>query len=211
MGSTPPAGRFAGPAFIAATVMLAAAARAQPAPQDPDWPCVQRLVPELALGQMWTGPQPPAAPWAADPQISPLAPALANPDVPIEDATARVRSFAEAQPDGARGERLALLFRGVLEIINGERGDLIEGIRRYTRNQRALAEKITVESAGLAELPASPLEAVPEHLAALKRERDWDIRIFEDRQKSMKYLCDQPVLLEQRAFELGHAMAAMIP
>ena len=52
---------------------------------------------------------------------------------------------------------------------------------------------------------------MPEHLAALKRERDWDIRIFEDRQKSMKYLCDQPVLLELRAFELGHAMAAMIP
>lgn len=196
---------------ILALTLLASPAFAQPAAQDPDWPCVQRLVPELAIGQMWTGPQPPTKPWAADPEVSPLVVKLANPEVGIDMATATARSFAEAQPADARGERLALLFQGTLEVINGERDELIEGIRNYTRNQRALAEKITTESAGLTDLPASPLAPVPEHLVDLKRERDWDIRIFEDRQKSMKYLCDQPVVLEQRAFELGRAMAEMIP
>lgn len=194
-----------------ALVLLASPAIAQPAPQDPDWPCAQRLVPELALGQMWIGPKPPAVPWVTDAEISPLALTLADPDVAMADSTAKVQAFAEAQPKAARGERLALLFQGILEIVNGERGDLIEGIRRYTRNQRALAEKITTENAGLADLPVSPLAPVPEHLVALKRERDWDIRIFEDRQKSMKYLCDQPVLLEQRTFALGRAMVGMIP
>ncbi len=194
-----------------ALVLLASPALGQPAPQDPDWPCVQRLVPELALGQMWSGPPPPAGHWATDPEISPLALTLADPAVAVADATAKARAFAEAQPQAGRGERLALLFQGMLEIVNGERGDLIEGIRRYTRNQRALAEKITTENSGLADLPVSPLAPVPEHLVALKRERDWDIRIFEDRQKSMKYLCDQPVLLEQRTFELGRAMVGMIP
>ena len=200
------------PAALALALLTASPALAQPAPQDPDWPCPQRLMPELALGQMWTGPQPPSAVhWASDPQISPLALELARAEMPLDDATARARSFAEAQPAAERGQRLALLFQGALEIINGERSHLIDGIRNYTRNQRALAEKITAESAGLADLPVSPLEAVPEHLVALKRERDWDIRIFEDRSKSMKYLCDQPVLLEQRAFGLGRAMAEMVP
>jgi hypothetical protein len=185
-------------------------ARAQPA-QDPDWPCVQRLVPELALGQMWSGPQPPAAAWAADPQISPLALTLARPEVAVEDATRKAQAFADAQPAEKRGERLALLFQGTLEIINGERSELIEGIRRYTRNQRALAERITTESAALADLPASPDAPVPEGLVPIKRARDWDIRIFEDRQKSLKYLCDQPVILEQRAFELARALQAMAP
>lgn len=200
------------PAALALALLTASPALAQPAPQDPDWPCPQRLMPELALGQMWTGPQPPSAVhWASDPQISPLALELARAEIPLDDATTRARSFAEAQPAAERGQRLALLFQGALEIINGERSHLIDGIRNYTRNQRALAEKITAESAGLADLPVSPLEAVPEHLVALKRERDWDIRIFEDRSKSMKYLCDQPVLLEQRAFGLGRAMAEMVP
>ena len=200
------------PAALALALLTASPALAQPAPQDPDWPCPQRLMPELAPGQMWTGPQPPSAVhWASDPQISPLALELARTEIPLDDATARARSFAEAQPAAERGQRLALLFQGTLEIINGERSHLIDGIRNYTRNQRALAEKITAESAGLADLPVSPLEAVPEHLVALKRERDWDIRIFEDRSKSMKYLCDQPVLLEQRAFGLGRAMAEMVP
>ena len=200
------------PAALALALLTAPPALAQPAPQDPDWPCPQRLMPELALGQMWTGPQPPSAVhWASDPQISPLALELARAEIPLDDATTRARSFAEAQPAAERGQRLALLFQGALEIINGERSHLIDGIRNYTRNQRALAEKITAESAGLADLPVSPLEAVPEHLVALKRERDWDIRIFEDRSKSMKYLCDQPVLLEQRAFGLGRAMAEMVP
>lgn len=200
------------PAALALALLAASPALAQPAPQDPDWPCPQRLMPELALGQMWTGPQPPEGMhWASDPQISPLALDLARSEVPVEDAEARARAFAQAQPEASRGERLALLYQGTLEIINGERSDLIEGIRNYTRNQRALAEKITVESEGLADLPVSPLEPVPEHLVALKQERDWDIRIFEDRARSQKYLCDQPVLLEQRAFELGRAMAGMAP
>lgn len=198
--------------LLALPLLLPLAAQAQPAPQDPEWPCVQRLVPELALGQMWSGPQPPAgAFWASDAEISPLALTLANPDVPVDDATRKARTFAEAQPAPARPERMALLFQGTLEVINGERSRIIQNIRNYTRNQRALAEKITTENAGLVDLPVSPLAAVPEHLVALKRQRDWDIRIFEDRQKSMKYLCDQPVLLEQRAFEMGRAMTAMLP
>ena len=42
----------------------------------------------------------------------------------------------------------------------------------------------------------------------LRAERDWDIRIFEDRRQSLVYLCEQPVLLEQRAFALARAIAS---
>jgi hypothetical protein len=34
----------------------------------------------------------------------------------------------------------------------------------------------------------------------------WRTRIFEDRRKSASYVCDVPVLIEKRLFELGAAI-----
>ena len=173
--------------------------------QDPDWPCVQRLVPELAAGQMWNGPPAPAgAQWQADPQIASLALQLAG--QPPEASAAAIEAFAAAQPPAQRGPRLGLLFMASLEVINGQRGDQISGIKRYARRQQALARRIAEESAKLGDLPPGPDVVPPPELADIKMARDWDIRVFEDRQRSLKYLCDQPVALEQRAFALARAL-----
>src|SRR3546814_4158633 len=40
----------------------------------------------------------------------------------------------------------------------------------------------------------------------LTEQLNWSIRIFDEREKSMTYLCEQPVLLEQRAFALGRTI-----
>jgi len=42
--------------------------------------------------------------------------------------------------------------------------------------------------------------------ADLEELLSWDLRIFEERNRSMTYLCEQPVLLEQRAFALGRTI-----
>ena len=39
-------------------------------------------------------------------------------------------------------------------------------------------------------------------------ERDWDVRIYDDRRGSLSYLCEQPVLLEQRAFALARTIVS---
>ena len=195
-------------------VQLAAAAASAdtatvPAKQDSDWPCQQRLVPELAVAQMWNGPAPPdGAMWQSDPAIAPLALELAE-KAPA-DTMSRIDSFAQAQPAETRGPRLALLFGASLEIINGQRSKEIAGIKRYTRNQQALAKKIADESAKLGNLPHGLDVVPPPELAEAKQARDWDIRVFEDRQRSLKYLCDEPVALEQRAFALAQTLEAKI-
>ena len=109
-----------------------------------------------------------------------------------------------------RGPRLGLLFTASLEIINGERSDQIEGIKRYARRQQTLAKRIAAESAKLGNLPPGPDVVPPPELADIKQARDWDIRVFEERQRSLKYLCDQPVALEQRAFALARALEAKL-
>ena len=40
---------------------------------------------------------------------------------------------------------------------------------------------------------------------------DWDQRIFTERQQSLTYVCETPVILEQRAFALGRIIAAQVP
>jgi hypothetical protein len=183
---------------------------AMAAGEDPDWPCVQRLVPELAMGQMWPGP-PPEGSWQADPEIAGLALELARRETPVGTAAERAAAFAATLPAERRGPRLALLFQGTLEIINGERSRLLDAIKRYARGQRALAERITAAGSALEGLPPGPDVVPPPELAPIKEMRDWDIRIFEDRQRSLTYLCDQPVMLEQRAFALGRALQGLLP
>ena len=38
--------------------------------------------------------------------------------------------------------------------------------------------------------------------------RQWDLRVFEDRQRVLRQICEQPVRLEQRAFALSRALQA---
>jgi hypothetical protein len=177
-------------------------------PDDSDWPCIQRLVPELAASQMWAGPPPDGADDGsrADGGTIQLARQLASRSMPVDQAQAAIDEFAQGVGPEERNAELAHLFHEVLRLINQERGEIIAGIKRYTRKQQHLAEKITQDSQMLANLQPgiTPDPATQE----LLNEREWDLRVFHDRQRVLRQVCDQPVLMEQRAFSLSRAMQA---
>ena len=126
--------------------------------------------------------------------------------MPLAEAQEHVDAFAKTLDDQQKDEQLTRLFARTLEIINRDRTSIIEGIKKYARGERALAESITEKNDRLSELPA---DRVLER-EALIAERDWDIRIYDDRRSSLSYLCEQPVLLEQRAFALARAIAGQL-
>lgn len=173
--------------------------------QDPDWPCVQRLVPELAASQMWSGPPLNGREAQVPTPMAALAAELIAPSLPMEAAKARIEAFANAQPAERRQQALTDLFTAALAGINTERSRMIAGIKRYARSQRALAGKLT---ASIREIEAMRRRADADgaRLAELQTAREWDARIFSDRQKSLQLVCDQPVLLEQRAFALARSI-----
>ena len=189
----------------------AAPALAQPATtqQDPDWPCIQVLVPRIASAQIWTGPpiEPVAQAWREDPAVRELALELAARRTPLEAAQERIAEFAAGLEPERKDERLTALFAGVLETINRDRASLIAGIKRFTAKQRGLSEQIQQANARLRELDTGTAEGQGQH-AALMEERNWAIRIFDERESSLTYLCEQPVLLERRAFALARDIAA---
>lgn len=198
-------------AMIAATgallvVLAGAGPGAAATGDDPDWPCIQRLLPEIAAGMVWPGPPLGEVEAEAGPEPARLAEELAARRVPLEDARAMVEAYAQRLEPAEREEALTRLFASTLEVINRERASIIQGIRKFARGQRQLAERIAERNAEMRRLAS---DAVMERQELLL-ERDWDARLFDDRQDSLAYLCEQPVLLEQRAFALGRTMAGLL-
>ena len=174
--------------------------------ENPDWPCIQRLVPEIAPAVVWAGPPLDPVDGPPSPAIDRLAEELAARRVPLTEAEAQVEAFAETLAAEQKDAQLTRLFARTLAIINQDRTSIIQGIKKYARGERALAASITEKNERLSELPADRIL----EREALIAERDWDIRIYDDRRSALPYLCEQPVLLEQRAFALGRAIAGQL-
>ncbi|MFT3973533.1 MAG: hypothetical protein QM699_08820 [Amaricoccus sp.] len=197
-----------GPA-LALALSIAAPAVAQPA-VDPDWPCVQRKVPELSIGQMWSGPLPSEGA-APDASVADLAGRIAPRRIDDDAVKAAVSAYAASLPAGERPERLAEVFSAVLDRINAERSQVITGISHYSHRQIEMADRITAREAALADLAAVPedqrdMDKFEEEQDAIK----WDTRVYRDRQQSLSYVCETPVLLEQRAFAIARILQGLI-
>lgn len=196
-------------AAVAATIAVAAPA-ASIAATGGDWPCVQRKVARLSIGQMWNGPAA-TGDWKADPEIRDLALSLASRRLPVEEAGPLIDAFA--QKAGAdKAAKLTLLFSGVFEVIDRDRATVVAGIERYSKRQQALAVRIGDAHLQVAELKRSGdtsnavLDKIEDQEAALV----WDTRIYEEREQSLTYVCEVPVLYEQRAFAIAKLIQAKL-
>lgn len=175
---------------------------------DPEWPCIQRRVETLSIGQMWPGPFPDND-WRSVEELQTLGPALAQRRVSLEEVEARAVAYVETLPEAERAEHLALLFTAVLEQINTQRSQLIAGIGRYARRQAALAERVDQRRAEVVALMDAE-EKDFDRIDELEEALDWDVRIFRERAQSLSYVCEAPTLLEQRAFAIGRILAGLM-
>jgi hypothetical protein len=181
---------------IAALALLEATpswAAPPPRGEDPDWPCQQRLVPQLAAASYWSGPLDAEGDWRADPEVAELVRRLTPRQVTTEDGLAAITVFAKTA-SGDRRHRLALAFRGLLEETDRERADLIARLRQMGHRQRELADLV----ARLAdELKSTPPEAADQRLD-LQQRHDFTARNFEQIQRTIRYACETPVALDAR-------------
>lgn len=166
-------------------------------------------MPEISAATVWTGPPlPSGSAWRADPDVASLAGEAAARRTPLDEAKAAIERFAAASgPQRAR--RLSLLFSGILDILNADRGSIIAGIGRYARGQRALSDKIQRQANELGRLADASSAADQSQRADIAEMQQWDTRIFDERQKALSYVCEQPVLIEQRAFALGRHISTL--
>jgi hypothetical protein len=186
---------FAGPAVGAQNV-------------DPTWPCVQRKVPTLSLGQVWNGPELPqsAADWSKDPAVSALVRELSARRMLVAEAEDAIKTFAKGLSGAQRHKRMAMLAQGLFDHMNTERGHVISGIARYAKNQLAMAARLRAEATKFAELRANP-DADANEIVTRTEQMDLQTRIFDERVQSLTYVCEVPTLIEQRLYSLSKTIA----
>lgn len=186
--------------------MLAAPAVWGASPVDKDWPCVQRKVPTLSAGVVWSGPplEPVLTEWRNLPDVAQLVPKLVSRRTSLEDATKLITDYA-ASAGADKSSRMTMVFAGVFSEINTLRTDIIKAIERFTLNQRRRADDIRTTRAELEPLKskADKTPAEQARAAELEEQLKWQVRIHEDRESSLSYICETPVILEQRAFSIG--------
>ena len=188
--------------FVAASGEFSLAAD----PRYPDWPCTQAKVPEISLAAVWAGPplDDVKNKWKDDARVSALVPKLAARRTSLEDAQKAITEFvAGSAADKATAGKL--LFTGLFDTLNAQRSSVLSGLERITRKQRAAAEKIQADAVAMQAMQsASPPDQTK--IEELGNQLVWQTRIFEDRQRVAKFVCEVPTAIDQRLFALSRVI-----
>ncbi|HKA39710.1 MAG TPA: hypothetical protein VKD25_08075 [Burkholderiales bacterium] len=193
---------------IAAVLALAAPGAALAAdPRYPDWPCAQIKVPEISIAAVWAGSpiDDVGSAWEDDPALKNLVAQLAARRTPLEDAEKKISEVVTGSA-AERQQKAKLIFAGLFKTLNQERGEVMNGIERFTRKQKEFADQIRATVFKLRELQDKPGHDAAQ-IDELGSRIEWQTRIFEERQKTIGYVCEVPVLIEQRLFALARAIA----
>jgi hypothetical protein len=200
----------------AARAVLAIAIVASLAPQavaqyrgktDPDWPCEQIKTPTFSLASIWAGPalDLSSQSWRSESDVADLEAQMAQRRVPIADVEAAIAGFkAKAGPDG--DAKLLRAFAAAFTDLSQQRSQILDGLDRVGRRQRALADRIRAENEAVEKSSdQNPAGQAPPGANSQERLL-WDIRIFDDRRQTVTYVCEAPTLIEQRIGEIARAV-----
>jgi hypothetical protein len=188
---------------------LASAAAQVPRGRDQgDWPCRQAKVGTIALASIWAGPPIEAAQdWRSDAEVAALVTRVSERRTPLDEAQSVIADYAKRLDKEQKNTRLAMLMAGVFDRLNSERDSVIAGLERYGRKQKDMAERVKSEIEAL-NAAQSESNGDQQKVADLSNRVQWDTRVFEDRRRALTFVCETPVLIEQRLGALARTIAA---
>jgi hypothetical protein len=175
-------------------------------PRFPDWPCNQVKVPEISVAAVWAGPpiDDVGNAWEEDAAIRDLVARLAARRTPLLDAQKAISDVITGT-ESERQRKAKLLLAGLFKTLNHERNDVMHGLERYFRKQREFSNQIRSTILQLRELQDGP-NPDQSRVDELTSRVEWDTRIFEERRKTINFVCEVPVVIEQRLFALARAI-----
>ena len=124
--------------------------------------------------------------------------------VSLDDAQKAITEYL-ASPGTDKMAAGKRLFAGLFEQLNAERSSVMGGLERVTRKQREAADKIRRDTLALQALQDATPPDQPK-IDELGNQLVWETRIFEDRRRVVKFVCDVPTTIDQRLFALGRTL-----
>jgi DNA polymerase III alpha subunit len=189
--------------LLLACVLAALSSPVRADPRFPDWPCVQPKVTELSAASMWNGPSidDVGTTWQDDDKIKDLVAQVSARRTPLDAAQKAIAEFVVGTA-AEKQQKAKLIFAGVFDTLSNERNQVMDGLERTSRNELDLAAKIKSDVADLRGLEDKP-DSDQAKVKDLANEVEWSTRIFEDRRKTIRYVCEVPSTIEQRLFALA--------
>jgi hypothetical protein len=193
---------------IAAVVLLSPQALAQfKGKTDPDWPCQQIKTPTFSLASIWAGPQLDldSQDWRNESDVADLKAKMAQRRVPIADVEAAIATFkAKAGPDA--NAKLLRAFAAAFSDLSQQRSQIMDGLDRIGRRQKALADRIRAENEAAENASDQTRDGQTPPGGNSQERLLWDLRIFNDRRQTVTYVCEAPTLIEQRIGQIARAV-----
>ena len=173
---------------------------------DQNWPCAQPKVPQMSVAAVWDGPSIAnvGKAWEDNPGLRDLIGRLAARRTPLDEAQKAINAFVTGAP-AEKQDKAKKLLAGLFDTLNQQRAEVIRGIERVDRKQKELADKIRSDVTTLRELQDKP-EQDQSRINALASEVEWSMRIFDERRKTIRYVCEVPTAIEQRTFALARTI-----
>src|SRR5580693_3004777 len=174
---------------------------------DPDWPCQQIKTPTFSLASVWAGPplDLSSQSWRDESDVADLKAKMAQRRVPIGDVESAIADF-KAKAGSDANAKLLRAFAAAFDDLSQQRSQIIDGLDRIGRRQKALADRIRAEN------EAVQKSSDPNHDGQASPGPDnqqgllWDLRVFDDRRQTVSYVCEAPTLIEQRIGEIARAV-----
>ncbi len=194
--------------ILLSLVLLASYVCSAQTQQDPDWPCIQVLVPEISAASIWDGPsiEEIADPGIFRPHARELVSAVVEKHEPLTES--QLDKYIARFDADQRNAALTFLFNSLLDSFNSKRHGQIKSIKLYTKTQiksarvieRLMEQKVELENR----------QASAEQLAEVESQLHWQKRMFKEREKSFDYLCELPQEIAQQAGEAARAISAKL-
>jgi hypothetical protein len=191
-------------------LFLLSCAMAGPSAAAPsgDWPCIQPRVESLSVATFWAGPpiEDAAKAWREKPDVASLVNSVVSRRTEVEAAEKQIAEFA-GNHKGDKGA-MTLVFAGAFTELNTLRTQIVRGIERFSRNMRQLSDDLNKARAELNSLTAAAekTEQQRTRIQELQNRIQWETRLHNERQSTLRYVCETPVLLEQRIFAIARAV-----
>ena len=192
-----------------AALLIITTAPAAAYKEDKNWPCVQAKMKKITAGTMWPGfsANEEDTSWQSNKLVKEMTSQILPRRVELAETDKIIAKFVADNAD-EKDKLIEQIFVALIQQTNSTRSDIIGGIGRYANRQQQLAERIKENRRKVDEFEKKDeagtlTKEEDKEFVKIEQQLEWDIRIHEEREQSLDHVCESPVIISQRLYELS--------